>query len=426
MGLPRKRSRFLEPAPAFSYAHISYGTDYGGVALFRPWEVTMDEQNMWRWYINGGREDLVAIHGDAVYRWDIGGTFHSEKFLTRAIKPFMWSGSYFQGFYSGPLFAGPHRLNASEPSSQAHWNRPPPTDPAILQGLGGTAISRCKPTNPHASVAQSLIELRRDGLPSIPFSSTREKGIKGIPEDHLNYEFGIKPLISDLQATVKAARNAQAILRQYHRDSGRLVRRKYSYPIDTQTVETVDPRAYLTAGNGSPLSSYAYQIAHGEQRKVVKTERSYRFSGAFMYKAADAEDRIDYLERKIQEANHLIGIAPTPEVIWDTLPWSWFLDWFANIGDVVSNVSSMLVDDLVVAWGYLTEVIRVETQITHRGAVMNDGSSGMASITLEYESKRRVRATPFGFGFDMTTLSSRQWAILASLGLSQGGRWKAM
>lgn len=423
MGLPRTRTRFTEPQRSFAFAHTSYGVDHGGVVHWVPWEITRDQENEWWWYRNVGRFHMA---GGAEHHWDIGGTFHSEKYQITDVNPFYWSGRYFQGTYSGPLFASSYKLDGSSAASQAAWNAPVPTDLALLLGLGGTAISRCKPTNPHASVAQSLIELRRDGLPSVPFSSIREKGLRGIPEDHLNYEFGIKPLISDLKATIKAAENAKSILSQYHRDSGRLIRRKYSFPIDRQTEVTTEDRVSPTAGNGSPLSSYAYLQPWGTRQTTVKTEKSYRFSGAFTYQSGDTESRVAWLEEKIREANHLIGLAPTPEVLWDTLPWSWFLDWFANIGDVVSNVSSMLVDDLVVAWGYLTEVIRVETQVRQFGSVMNDGATSDASHTLVYESKRRTRATPFGFGFDMTSLSGRQLAILASLGLTQGGRWKAM
>jgi hypothetical protein len=39
--------------------------------------------------------------------------------------------------------------------------------------------------------------------------------------------------------------------------------------------------------------------------------------------------------------------------------------------------------------------------------------------TYMVDQKERVRATPYGFGLDLGSLNPRQWAILASLGLTR-------
>jgi len=36
--------------------------------------------------------------------------------------------------------------------------------------------------------------------------------------------------------------------------------------------------------------------------------------------------------------------------------------------------------------------------------------------------KKRVKATPYGFGLDTDAFTPRQWAILGSLGISRGSR----
>lgn len=424
MGIPRVRRRVPEDAIYDLATGLNYGTPYTTEFKFIPWETTEDELHDWDWWRSKeNRAFLKAQYGSSKIPWDLGGPFYSEKFLLRNVEPAFWNGTFLgPSNYDGPLYpVGPVVDGRQSSSWGTYWSRPKPTDVTFLSGLGGTAISRCKPTNPHASVAQSLVELKRDGLPSVPLASLRKKGLSGLPEEHLNYEFGLRPLLADIKSVRTAMMDAKAILEQYARDSGRLVRRKYSFPVSTQTTRTVDPRSSFG------FTAYAYQQPWATLTKVVKTETSYQFSGAFTYQAiTDTDDRISWLGNKIQEANHLLGLAPTPSLFWDTLPYSWFVDWFTNIGDIVSNVTSIMTDGLVVNWGYLTEVISIETEFDKRGSVMNDGSRPIAKMTFKYESKRRIRATPYGFGFDMQTLSARQFAILASLGLTRGGRWVAM
>jgi hypothetical protein len=120
----------------------------------------------------------------------------------------------------------------------------------------------------------------------------------------------------------------------------------------------------------------------------------------------------------------------TPEVVWNLLPWSWLIDWFTNIGDIVSNASSNAVDNLTADYAY---VMRTQETVTnYEGWSVVNGTGTPASSTYipagHYSSygfnrsitKSRFAASPFGFGTTFNGLSSYQLGIVAALGIS---RW---
>jgi hypothetical protein len=116
----------------------------------------------------------------------------------------------------------------------------------------------------------------------------------------------------------------------------------------------------------------------------------------------------------------LLGIRITPEVLWNLAPWSWAIDWFSNLGDVVSNLSDWATDGLALRYGYIMEhkSIYVTYSLVGKPRFLPEGT--FASDVIAYrETKRREKATPFGFGLDWNTFSPRQLAIAAALGITR-------
>jgi hypothetical protein len=126
-------------------------------------------------------------------------------------------------------------------------------------------------------------------------------------------------------------------------------------------------------------------------------------------------------------ANHLFGTRITPELVWNLAPWSWAFDWFTNAGDVIHNISLLGVDGLVLQYGYAMRSMNVKHEmvqtVTSGLGGRNLGFGGLTSTRLVFtETKQRIRANPYGFGIDDLSLSGRQLAILAALGLTKGKR----
>jgi hypothetical protein len=267
----------------------------------------------------------------------------------------------------------------------------------------------------------------REGIPHLMGSQlweTRAKDLSTYGGEYLNYEFGWRPLISDIKDTANAIRNGNELLKQYERDSGRLVRRGYDFPLmrEVTTTELPTPEVFMSTNvllGGWYANGSAARCKRFLEREIT---RKIWFRGAFTYYLPGDYNSRSKLDRAATYASDILGLEITPETIWNLTPWSWAVDWFTNVGDVMSNVSDFAADGLVLQYGYLMEHTIIKDTYTVTGADLVGYGPTTVRSTFITEVKKRRRATPFGFGFDMNALSTRQIAILAALGISRAPR----
>jgi hypothetical protein len=287
-----------------------------------------------------------------------------------------------------------------------------------LIAAGTTAIARCIPTNPVSGLANFLGELKRDGLPKAPgkaLLSSLEQGhaIRKHGSEYLNYEFAMIPTYNDLKSFAHVAMNYDKVLSQYERDSGKGIRRRYSFP-SVVTTET-------TQSSGVPHGSPSWFNSGTLTTQTVKTVDRW-FSGEFTYYLNLGQSDRDKRVRFSQEANKLLGTRLNVDLVWNLAPWSWAADWVTNVGDVFHNVSAFQADGLVMRYGYIMETTTIERTFTLDGYSLQAGVSGsLAPLSLRLVQQRKVRlpASPFGFGLTLSALSPRQIAIIAALGISR-------
>jgi hypothetical protein len=160
------------------------------------------------------------------------------------------------------------------------------------------------------------------------------------------------------------------------------------------------------------------------QPVLYKTTRSFRhtwFSGAFTYHLPIGYKSRVGLVSAAAKAGPLLGIELTPETVWNASPWTWAVDWFSNAGDVISNLSDWAVDGLVLKWGYIMEHTLQSVTYTLVGGCRYKpyGLTFASPVTAWKETKRREKATPFGFEISWLGMSPRQLAISAALGITR-------
>jgi hypothetical protein len=353
---------------------------------------------------------------------DVGGRFFSQKSWVMAVNP---SSQRLQG-KTLPEFGNPN-ITSGEYNGPIYAIDPrsalaPVLDLSDLAPYGTTAIARCKPTNNVADVATFLAELYSDGLPKLFGASLWEGKVKlanSVGEEYLNKEFGWDPLLGDLNSILYSITHAHTVLSQYERDSGKVVRRRYEFPIErTQTDEffTLDP--YGIQPYDPVLIDTS--VPRSPVRKMTRTWKRRWFSGAFTYHLPSDYYSRNAMVSAASKASTLLGLDLTPNVLWNAAPWSWAVDWFSNAGDVVTNLSDWSTDGLVLKYGYIME----HSFITHTYYL--DGPPGyktkgvhVSPVIACLETKRREVATPFGFGLSWSGLSPRQIAIAAALGLTR-------
>jgi hypothetical protein len=286
---------------------------------------------------------------------------------------------------------------------------------------GTAAINATIPTAPEAGLAQFLGELR-EGIPKLTGTIARKSGLNptSVSEEYLNREFGVKPFIGDLTKFANAVIEGNKLLAQYRRDGGRNVRRR--------RVLADQTRSEVVSSGGSGivyprLYSGAYpMVENGRLTIVDEFHDRVWFSGAYTYHVAEMDSLLSNMERFEQQANHLLGTRITPDLVWELTPWSWLVDWFSNFGQIVQNISWLSQDSTVLRYGYImheTRATRTRTVTGLRGSYTLDPLPPVISSFTQY-SKKRTRATPYGFGVNVSNLSPRRWAILGALGITKG------
>lgn len=293
-----------------------------------------------------------------------------------------------------------------------------------MNARGATAISRCKPTNSIANLGTTLAETMREGLPALVGSALLKSKTKSLlgkgSGEFLNVAFGWMPLVSDARKAAKAIVRSDEILAQYEKDAGNVVRRSYYFPLE-KTDSEVEMYANQYPDGFGGVSGLRAGL-NGKCVRRRKVERKVWFSGAFTYYLPSDYDSRNKIKELRVKADLLLGTDLTPELLWNIGPWSWLTDWFANTGDVISNLQDFKTGELVLRYGYVMETVKVSDTYTHYPVGPSPYIGSVTPLTFVTITKTRVPANPFGFGFSWNGLSPFQQAILAALGITRATR----
>nr|UJQ85083.1 MAG: hypothetical protein 1 [Leviviridae sp.] len=293
------------------------------------------------------------------------------------------------------------------------------TNVSELDKLGASIVAQCSPTNSVADLSVALGELI-GGLPKLGFhlwEGITHSALKSGASDYLNLSFGWKPMVNDILKFGYAVQNANLLMKQYERDAGRLVRRRF----ELEPQHSVQGKVYKTTATpiwGPQTSNLLVGIAEEGDCTIVDENTTRRwFSGAFCYHLPSNYYARGQLGKIATYADKLLGIELTPETLWNLAPWSWAVDWFTNAGDVLSNISDWKTDGLVMPYGYVMEHVFRKRTVYCKGRTIW-GNPTVSPTSYIFESKTRRAANPFGFGMTWGGLSPRQLSIAAALGLS--------
>jgi hypothetical protein len=294
------------------------------------------------------------------------------------------------------------------------------SDEYQMNMMGAEAVAKAAPGTAPTDMGVALGELRKDGLPKLPGISMMQQqtsAAKKAGDEYLNAQFGWAPVARDAKSLVDTVVNFDRIQSQMERDSGKRVRRKLTLKEEDDTVITKLSN-YSIASCG-PITSSVFDLM-SEGGPLYRAERKYRkvwFSGAFTYYLPKDYYSSDVVKRTAARAKVYYGISLTPNLVWNLAPWSWAVDWFSNAGEVISNAQRFLTEGLVMHHGYLME------HTIHEYTYYIDSGRGyrVPTLTLQTETKGRVKANPFGFGVEFSMLNGFQTSILVALGMSRSG-----
>lgn len=329
-------------------------------------------------------------------------------------------------------FAGPNREGfpyfSSQFSDVGKTGYPYNLDWGSASSYGASAWNRFKPGKSTADLAVFLAEAKdiprmlqgtAKGFHELWKSMGGDKSLfkpKHVADQWLNTQFGWSPFLNDLSKFRKTWSSADTRYRALRNMNGQWVKRGGSV-----TESKTEDGNYFGLNSSTqtahwptlPSTFYDSPSISGSFTNTLVEEDKVWFTARFKYYIPTIGsviwgDHIEALRRQY-------GLSISPTVIWEATPWSWLIDWFSNAGDVISNIESSVVDNLVAKYAYVmrTKERRLEVHSTHCICHMT------LDATWDYfiESKTRAGANPFGFGLSDGDLSARQWSILGALGI---------
>jgi len=346
--------------------------------------------------------------------WDGGGPFFTYQ-TSVSIPESQVTASNAAGdrYYSGPVMCPLVPVNLSAASL-------PSTDHSHLDPYGASAIANVDPTNPNAEAGVALGEIikdRRVPVPGIPTWKRRTEVAKAAGSEYLNAVFGWLPLVDDMKNVSQSIVDGNTILENYSNNAGTNVHREFAFePIVSESSGVIGSVHPLYGGGSSPSISSPSEV---HRTRTISTRRW--FSGAFTYNAPMNSNSIQGCMGIGSEAQKLLGLSLTPDLVWELTPWSWAVDWFSNAGDVIHNTNMLGSAGPVMRYGYIMEETSMIDTYTQLAKFFRNGKEFTKPLQAHARTitKRRGEANPFGFGVKWEGLSPSQLAITAALGITR-------
>jgi len=280
---------------------------------------------------------------------------------------------------------------------------------------GAQAYDKLKPTKPNFQALNAIYELRE--LPQL-FKLNLERNFLHFQSDYfLAIQFGWEPLLRDIRNFVHLQRRAQKSLKWLIEHNTKPVRRKKILLDTSADVSDISGSSYSVI-NPTFVTQYYRKIP--TYRDVTRSHDRIWASARFRYWLPEGPRDIDWTNKML---GRLYGHRVTPSVIYNMIPWSWLIDWFTNLGDVISNMDLGVADRLAADYFYVMREISTIRERTAYGYFYSDSTlrpfDFVVASSAQSINKTRLRGDPFGLSTNENDLNGMQIAILGALGLSR-------
>jgi len=332
--------------------------------------------------------------------------------------------------YKSYKYNGAFTINATASEALAIADGYAPT----ARSYGAQAFNKFRPVKPKVDGGQWAAELRDLPQNPWPWSVTNLRNqilkFKNLGSQFLNYEFGWKPFVKDLIKMYETSNRMENHLRFVENNQAKWLTRGGIIKNELTTTSS-----QMTFKSYPALVSWFYSQNPGPCTKSVITRDTIWFKARMKYFVPDlnvGSSRNIWNSRLVR---HMYGLTLTPSLAWELIPFTWLQDWVINIGDVISNYSNSLYDNLVTKYAYVmrhrsTSIIydeEVPLQISSPLCVgSNWGPTKPVPFKLRAvftaECKERDGTSQYCFGgggFLEEALTPRQERILWALGVSR-------
>ncbi|UJQ85759.1 MAG: putative maturation protein [Koroslivirus allofaecihabitans] len=275
-------------------------------------------------------------------------------------------------------------------------------------------VNRSNPSNPVVDLPLSFYELK--DLPMLVMQVHRNlrafRGPNGnsqaairwtqeVAGNILAFEFGIKPLISDIQKLVRfqteVAKRVSLLDKLYNKGGLRYKSRPSNHSSYSRTSVTADSSAGIVPCTVDTITT-------------VSKWGSTRWSPDPSAPRPATQDDLLALATKAAYAREI-----TLDSLWNAMPYSWMVDWFSNMGDYINSHRN------TVPAVHSSACVMTHTKTTMTGKCNRASYSNLkgGDFTLTRETKSRA-VMPFLLPeAHIPFLNERQVSILGSLAVTR-------
>lgn len=187
--------------------------------------------------------------------------------------------------------------------------------------------------NPIQATTDYLIQMRRKASRPGGGSSTRSSSkdaARAVSSQHLAIMFGLRPFMMDIEGIIEAL-----MKHMNERETSR----------GSASDSTMSTQSNLVLHLGGVLVDSRYKIVQ-EESITVRAGCLYAFSGRTL---------MDELG---------LSLRDIPSAAWELLPWSFVVDWFSNVGQIIAAVTASASNDFLAEWVSTTRKIKYTRTVT--------------------------------------------------------------
>jgi hypothetical protein len=275
--------------------------------------------------------------------------------------------------------------------------------------LASEVLSRTNPSRPSAQIlvtgaelrelpglAKELLRIRSGNLRKF-FDLNHWRKLGVVAKRNLMIQFGILPIISDLDVLLTFQSLVDQRVRELERLKTRGLRRTIQLRSDSVSTKILNQTIQSSPSLHADVSKTTSKIIKGHVRWHVT--RNFEL----------ADESMRAMARKIIMGNQLDHMT-----LYELMPWSWLIDYFTNLGNLVSSTRNLL----DVGHGSVRIMTHTRTEVATSNHDWGNGAGGTRITCTEIrnsrEDKTRDLASPT-LAAKTDLLTPGQTSILGSL-----------
>lgn len=315
--------------------------------------------------------------------------------------------------------------NGFAQATSFYWEAPKMPSDGELEPLAAKQMRAYTPTRPDFDLARFVGELR-DTPRLLGLLSGRGGASQYAGSAYVGYNFGVAPTVSDIKSAAEAVLKADELTRQFIKDSSEIVSRKATIELDSRhyTAEGSTHAGVQTSNLGGVVVKRdlgGSSSATGPRYRTNLTfKRNLRVFSLFEYFVGDPYGFTTRMDSYVGEAHKVLGSGFTLSTAYELTPWSWFGDWFYDIGGLLAYQQQVADFSLVQRrGGYVVEdVTQASVNFNDRYLTYESWWRGTGTTVLKRRVQKRRSGSPYSMAPTWPT-SASQWAILGALGLAK-------